>query len=457
MKKLSIIAFAALLVVAFTAPTYAVEHIFGGYWRTRFYSQGNFSTLDDDGNRFPVVDDTGAPVLDDQGRPTFASRNRDFSQVDTRTRLYYTAKFSDNFKFVNKFEFDAVWGDLDTYGRVGADTRSVEVKNSYIDFNLGAHRFEVGVQGFLLAKGFLFDDDAAGMKLIFNAGEGIYLPLIWVRFYEGGQGEFFSNFTGSWSDFNDGDTDALIFYPSIYFSENMRLYPHIAWLYSNQIQLYPGAVGLLPPEIQQVDVEASAWSVGIEWDHTMGAFNYGLTGIYQFGGLSTEVAGNSVDIDLQGYLFSATAGFDFGAFDVHGEFTYASGDDDRSDEEYKAFLPLPGASYYWAEIMGLGMFDYAAPAGTPGNKIENVWFFNIGSGFKPMDKLKLKADLYYASLVEKTVGGDEDLGWEIDLVATYALLDGLNLDLVGAYLFAGDALPGDEDPWELGARLSLSF
>jgi hypothetical protein len=455
MKKLSIIAFAALLVVAFTAPTYAVEHIFGGYWRTRFYSQGNFSGLDDDGNRFPVVDDTGAPVLDDQGRPTFASRNRDFSQVDTRTRLYYTAKFSDNFKFVNKFEFDAVWGDLNTYGRVGADTKSVEVKNSYIDFNLGAHRFNVGVQGFLVAKGFLFDDDAAGMKLIFNAGEGIFLPLIWIRWYEGGEGEFFSNFTGSWENFNDGDTDGLFFYPSLYFGENMKLMPHIGWVYSKQVQLYPGIAALLTPTQQQIDTELSAWTVGIEWEHTMGAFNYGLTGIYQFGGISSEFQGQDLDFDLNGYLFSATAGFDFGGFDVHGEFTYASGDDEPGgDADF--FLPLPGASYYWAEIMGLGMFDYAAPAGTPGNQISNVWFFNIGSGFKPMDKLKLKADLYYAKLAEKNLLGEDDLGFEVDLVATYALLDGLNLDLVGAYLFAGDAV-GDEDPWELGARLSLSF
>jgi hypothetical protein len=37
----------------------------------------------------------------------------------------------------------------------------------------------------------------------------------------------------------------------------------------------------------------------------------------------------------------------------------------------------------------------------------------------------------------------------------------LNLDLVGAYLFADDATSvdgdNDEDPYELGARLSISF
>jgi hypothetical protein len=50
---------------------------------------------------------------------------------------------------------------------------------------------------------------------------------------------------------------------------------------------------------------------------------------------------------------------------------------------------------------------------------------------------------------------------EIDLKATYMLVEGLNLDIVGAYLLAEDAVStdgsNDEDPWEVGTRLSLSF
>ena len=44
---------------------------------------------------------------------------------------------------------------------------------------------------------------------------------------------------------------------------------------------------------------------------------------------------------------------------------------------------------------------------------------------------------------------------------TYQLVEGLNLDLIGAYLWAGDATStdgnNDEDPYEFGAQLSLSF
>ena len=52
-------------------------------------------------------------------------------------------------------------------------------------------------------------------------------------------------------------------------------------------------------------------------------------------------------------------------------------------------------------------------------------------------------------------------GFEVDLKATYMLVEGLNLDVVGAYLFADDATSLDgnnnDDPWEVGTRLSLSF
>jgi hypothetical protein len=120
MKKFAIISLAALLVVAFTMPAAAFENEFGGYWRTRAYTLQNFN---------------GSEPGGDEGNT---------SLVDTRTRLYYTAKFSDNFKFVNKFEMDAVWGGdvnpnnaLRDYGDIGADGIAVEVKNSYVDFDMG--------------------------------------------------------------------------------------------------------------------------------------------------------------------------------------------------------------------------------------------------------------------------------------------------------------------------------
>ena len=111
--------------------------------------------------------------------------------------------------------------------------------------------------------------------------------------------------------------------------------------------------------------------------------------------------------------------------------------------------------------MGYGIFDDDTPNGSPADKISNILAANIGVSFKATDNLKLVADLWYAALAEDDVNGDKDLGIEIDLKATYKIMDGLNLDVVGAYLLADDAMTGaavdDTDAYEVGTRLSLSF
>jgi hypothetical protein len=74
-------------------------------------------------------------------------------------------------------------------------------------------------------------------------------------------------------------------------------------------------------------------------------------------------------------------------------------------------------------------------------------------------------DLWYAERDEDIVfanGAKEgELGTELDVKVRYQLVEGLNLDLIGAYLWAGDATStdgsNDEDPYEFGAQLSLSF
>ncbi|MGW8193955.1 MAG: hypothetical protein ACWGOX_06785, partial [Desulforhopalus sp.] len=108
------------------------------------------------------------------------------------------------------------------------------------------------------------------------------------------------------------------------------------------------------------------------------------------------------------------------------------------------------------EIMGYGIFDNTASTGSPRDKITNIMAVNAGVTFKPMDKMKLVGDVWYAQLAEDNVFGDSDLGLELDGTMTYALMDNLNADLVLAYLFAGDAT-GDDDVFEGGVRLSLSF
>jgi hypothetical protein len=441
MKKFGIIALAALLVVAFTVPASALENVFGGYWRTRMSTYKDFSGADTDTEK---------------------------TIVDTRTRLYYTAVINDNLKFVNKFEFNSVWGDTNG-GDIGADgTGHIRVKNSYADFNVGPVNAKVGIQSGTVARGFFMDDDFSGLIVTYK-GEGFSIPFIWVKAFEG--------HNAGYGDFNDMDVDYYGLLPSFNLGDGISINPFIfwatsddisAWVNTNGLYYHPldskvlGLTGALP-----LNTELDIWWYGLNADAKFGPLSLWFTGIYEDGEMAIPGA---TDVDIEAYLIAIGGAYDMGMFDIHGQYFYASGDDDWTDDELEAFwIPSQGdsqgQSYYWAEIMGFGIFDDSSPSNTPGDKITNVWAANLGTKIKPMDKLTVTVDLWYAELAEeRATNVDETLGTELDVKVTYELVQGLNLDVVGAYLWADEGVykqtagnPSEENPYEVGARLSLSF
>lgn len=452
MKKLSVLLVAAIMVLALTMPAAAFENEFGGYWRTRFITDIGFSGED-------------------------KANTQDVNMTDTRTRLFYTAKFSDNLKFINKFEFNAAWGQNKTYGQLGADSTGdnnyFRLKNSYVDFKLGQQRFNVGVQGFELARGYLMNDDAAGIKAIFKVNDAVYLPLIYMKLYEGGSGR--NTGAGSVSN-SDYDLQAYVFYPTIYLNKDNTLKPHVAYLFSENISKATAKNTPISsvPGATKVDV----WTAGLEYDGKIGMFDLGATGIFEFGDITVPKAmyGGHDKLNMKGYLFDVFGGVNLGPSNIHGKLIYSSGngkDDPVKSGDIKSFYAPGakdniGASYYWAEIMGDGIIDNQTPIGAPGDKIENLFIANLGASYKVLPTLKFSADLWYAKKAEevymKTTNTYSDaLGTELDLVASYTIVDNLKLDLIYAYLWAGDVITksidknGSTNPMELAAMLSLAF
>jgi hypothetical protein len=464
MKKFAILALAVLLVAAFTVPASALENEFGGYWRTRFYQMGHFDGEKGDATNYRLV--------------------------DTRTRLYYTAKINDNLKLVNKFEMDATWGESQyvapttydvvdaggatigtvtvknpqksLYGDPGADGIDVEIKNTYADFNTGPVNWTVGVQPYVLFRSFYIDNDASGAIARWKVLDNLVLAGSWLKAFEGGPG------TG-----NNEDVDAYTLSGAFWFSENISIKPSISYTYSDSInQIY--AQGLLAEDQVAGTVnttvaaapygELSLLTYGFDFDADFDNFGLWATLIGQSGTLD----GTGKDIDISSWLAAVGGNVMLGPVDIHGQAFYTPGDDNPNDRDLDNFVAVNG-SYYWSEIMGYGIFDYAVSAGSPGDQLFNIWAVNLGATFKPMDKLSITGDLWYAEHEEDVVFNagtalqrkENKLGTELDVKVTYQLVEGLNLDLVGAYLWAGDATSLDgknnEDPYEFGARLSLSF
>jgi hypothetical protein len=429
MKKFTILALAALLVVAFTVPAAAFESQFGGYWRTRFYVNKEFSG-----------DDSG---------------DKDWTVVDTRTRLYYTAVLNDNLKFVNKWEWNATWGQNDV-GDVGLDsTTSMRWKNSYIDTNVWNVNWKIGLQGTTISRGFLFSDDFAGVIAQYK-GDMFTLPVYWIKAYDASRV----------GNFNTYDIDYYGTDPRFKIG-GVSLSVPIFYAYTNNASNPDGKpVWDVGPTGGPFD-KISAWYFGLNADFNVGPGSLWFSGLFNTG--SAYQAGTNQKNKLKGYLLAGGGSFDVGPVDIHGEIFYATGDDDPTDTDADNYLTLRGESYYWAEIMGYGVFDKQFSNNSVGDEITDIVAGNIGVGFKPMAKLKAVVDLWYAQRDKDikyirgdgTQGSSNELGWEIDAKLTYEVIDNLNLDLVGAYLIAGDATTEEasdnKDPWEVGARLSLSF
>ena len=447
MKK-SFMVLVLLLVVGMVLPAFALENQFGGYWRTRAFTDKNFTGEDE-------------------------SKDYDLDRIDTRTRLFYTAKFSDNLKFVNKFEMNAVWGGAGTYGQLGADGANVVVKHSYVNFKLSDHDFRVGIQDYTVARGYIFDDDAAGFKAIFKATDNIYLPILYIKGYEGGTGKI----NGKSAD--DYDVNAWMFYPTVFLNKETTLKPHFTYWQTDDFTRATAQGAPLSVKIPGA-TKLDLYTAGLEFDTKFDAFTIGATGIFEFGSVDVPTASYKKDsLDFKGYLFDLFGSMEVGPATLRIKGIYASGnkEDSTANGEYKAFYNPggsgTGASYYWAEIMGYGIFDALGvataddPTGEFSDKISNRIIGNIGATFKVLPNLEVAADLWYAKTAEDVMltNGQygDTLGTELDIVVSYAITEELKLDLVGAYLWADDVVnkaiytSNAANPYEFGVQLSLEF
>ena len=435
MKKLLVLTLAVALVIAFTLPASAFESVFGGYWRTRFITEQQFSGMKNS-------KDTESP--------------NDLQQVDTRTRLYYTAVLNDNLKLVNKFEWNNTWGS-GPGGDYGADgTGIIRIKQSYVDANIGPVRAKIGQHDATFARGFIYADEFSGVTLSFKMGD-VLVPFIWMKGNEGGNSH------------NSNDVDIFALFPVFQLGEKMTLNPYIIYGYSKGSNHVGGQDSLSTYGANGFPAGAANDGVSVYWagadfDATLGSVGLWATAVYNGGKVKTSNAGTN-NADVKAYLLAGGASIPVGPVELHGQAFYASGDGSENDNDFEAFFGIGGGgrgwAYYWSEIMGNGVFDEQTSAGSTVD-VSNLWAANIGASIKPVEKLKLTGDIWYAAHPKNDFTTDEKkLGTEVDLRADYQLVEGLNLTVVGAYLFADDATSLDgnnkEDPYEVGAQLSLSF
>lgn len=435
MKKLGILALAALMVVAFAMPASALENTFGGYWDSRM-----FNINDTDGNDATADDDD--------------------AWTTSRLRLYYTAGLNDNLKIVTKFEIDYVWGGQvnekiaagGSAGALGADAvGEIELKNVYADYNLGPVNVKMGTQGTALARGFMWDMDATGVVLSYSPMDMVTIPFIWVKGYE----------AAAAANGEDQDFDIYGIAPVFKIGEGISLQPMIVKAATDDVSGIAFPTG--------VAGELDAWYYGIDASATFGPLSvYGLF-IQQSGDYDPAAGGASTD--LSGNMFDFGVGYDFGMFSLRGEFISMSGDDNVADNDFEAWTSTPGESLNKGELLMDNGILFGNSSVSPyggGTPAQNTFaganngmvLWNLGASVKPIDKLTLALDYYNADYAETAAGVDEEIGSEIDFVATYELIEGLKLDVLACFYQVGeDVVAGttDEDQTLYGARFSVAW
>ncbi|GKT08678.1 hypothetical protein [Desulforhabdus sp. TSK] len=467
MKKHLMMLVALLVALSFAMPVFAaVELKYGGQFRARWHTQDNQDGTDD------------------------ADDNKNF--IDQRLRLYFNFVASENLRLVTKFEIgDTIWGDdklrtgPGTGGNVGADSVNIETKNAYVEFNIPETPLtaSVGIQGINLMDSWIIDDDfsAAVLKAKFDsirvqAGyiaaqntdvtdtndniDSYYLSIDYAG--DVGPGKLTGTLIGYYQNGNNTivSTDPA----SGYYTVNNPATQAGNFLFPVGSPFYP--IGA--PEVDSNDL----FDIGVNLGYKMDWMAAYVSFVKNLGSVDFIDGGSA---DYKGWMVDAGANFFCGPFTFNLGGFYTSGqelDDDSNDIDGFAY-PLSTTKYF-SEIIGGGILDKFSISHTDVNgkndlqwtgygQPSNLWTVTAGASWQALEKTKLSASYWYfgtAEDVESFDGTDNSIGHEIDLYLTQGIVDGLTLDLVGAYLFADDAYTAAEsvdDVYEVGARLQWNF
>jgi len=403
-------------------------------------------------------------------------------------------------------------------GNVGADSGTLNVKNVYIDFKIPQTPLvaKVGVQGINLVDSWIVDTDLSAALLAADLK-----PFTIVLGYVSGQ-----NFTTTAESENIDDLAAVVSYKEGPFSASLvglwqdahntpaSIFPQVATLWDDPLQkdvqsapyaypnpwtrripaLYGLGPGVVAENNQLFDL---GFQLGYKIDYLSAYLNF----VKNFGSVklgATPTVGNQTtystgSTDYTGWMIDAGVNYFCGPYTLNlGGFYTTGGKTDQianptgggnvlvpHDSDITWFVYPLSTSKYFSEIMGGGILDNTAPNGGYWRGYPaptNIWTVTAGGAWQVLPQTKLALSWWYFGTSESvpsrydTVTGswkfDSYLGNEIDLNITQNIVDKLNLDLVGAYMFTGDAFRAktygasynkDDNTYELGARLQWAW
>jgi len=420
MRKLLVALLALGLVFAFTAPAFAVDADFSGYYRLRGFWYDNEAAADDKMNQ---------PL----------SRNRAY--YDQRLRIQMVFNVAEGLSVTSRFHaMDRVWGDWErinvSSGTQGYAQDNIYWHRAYITAKTDIGKFDVGYQQGGVWGTIFGDTEADGRARVKYTG--VFGPWIALAL---------------WEKFNEKDGD-----PSTsHVDEDYDAYA-VAGIYKWD----GGQAGLLFYYLinkEDENQKTTNWIPVPYFKATFGPLY--LEGEFIYYGGKTDVDVGK-DYDWKGKAWYLYGKFNMGPAYVGAQYAFREGDDPKTRD---IELGYPGSDYnpcvlLWNDnTTGLG---YVTGYQT-GTGIANGSLAQIFAGFSPMEKLNLHASLTYAWADYTARRVDEDMGWEFDLEATYKIFDNLEYWIGFGYFKTGDWFQGGDsankvdDAWLIMHKLQMNF
>jgi len=185
--------------------------------------------------------------------------------------------------------------------------------------------------------------------------------------------------------------------------------------------------------INSSDFETKLQDVGVHAAGSVAGLSYTAQADVNFGEFDATT-------DAEGWAAWLELGYKVDPVGIRVMGAIGSGQDDSAD--LTAFINFLGANRYYTVV-----YDYQLAGAnlTRFNGVSNTTVLNAGVDLKPMDKLAIAIDGYWLKAtdtegIEALVGSsvDDDLGWEVDVKASYSLAKNLKYFAWAGYMKTGD-------------------
>ncbi len=480
MRKGLIILLCAALALTFALPAAAANIKASGFYRSKAYVSNFF-------------DVGGAPSLR-------TGIGADATQTNAFVEQRFRVKFdfgTENVKAVWFLESDMLWGDSagnsltasgtipsgaarNSGGALGADRINTETKNIYVWFKVPntSMDFTVGLQNSTDAYAGVFwgAADFAGITTT-GTFEPVKYKLGWYKLYENAVQK------------TDDMTLYLIqtaFSPTKEVKLGLNLYfvqDDTGKIASASELPVTGTGGNANP-LGALN-KKRIYTPGVDVAFKVGPATLSGFGVYQFGKID-YLDPALRDIDINAFMLDGRADMNVGPGKAFLEGLYISGGDNPSDK-YKSIVTLatneasPGGNSSYTRTnmyMMLASPDTinvsqcfvgcsgAEVSSDPGANGRGIWHVAAGYQQNLMKQLMGAVNVGYLAATKRLTVADANrggngMGTEVNAQLSYNLYKGLDVGVVGSYVFIGDFFKESgekpKDPWTGYARVNYSF